>query len=86
MSTTALDPAALTPESLSAGLLSGLGAREDLARGFGPAASPLPGAVSLLGGAPSAGDLPLEALHRAAEAPTPDPAAHRAAAGGDRAP
>lgn len=75
MSTTALDPAALTPESLSAGLLSRLGAREDLARGFGPAASPLPGAVSLLGGAPSAGDLPLEALHRAAEDLTSDPAA-----------
>ena len=75
MSTTALDPARLTPESLSAGLLSRLGAREDLARGFGPAASPLPGAVSLLGGAPSAGDLPLEALHRAAEDLTSDPAA-----------
>ena len=61
MSTTALDPALLTPESLSAGLLSRLGAREDLSRGFGRSAAALPGAVPLLGGAPSADALPLEA-------------------------
>ena len=76
MSTTALDPALLTPESLSAGLLSRLGAREDLSRGFGrSAAAALPGAVPLLGGAPSADALPLEALHRAAADLTGDPAA-----------
>lgn len=76
MSTTALDPARLSPESLSAGLLSRLGAREDLSRGFGrSAAAPLPGAVPLLGGAPSADALPLDALHRAAADLTGDPAA-----------
>jgi 2-aminoadipate transaminase len=81
MSTTALDPAlspsaGLAPEDLAAGLLSRLGAREDLARGFGRSpAAPLPGAVSLLGGAPSADVLPLDALHRAAADLTGDPAA-----------
>jgi 2-aminoadipate transaminase len=82
MSTTALDPARLTPESLSAGLLSRLGAREDHARGFGPApATPLPGAtpppapIPLLGGAPSADALPLDALRRAGADLTGDPSA-----------
>ena len=76
MSTTALEPALLTPENLSAGLLSRLGAREDRSRGFGrSAAAPLPGAVPLLGGAPSADALPLEALHRAAVDLTGDPTA-----------
>ncbi|AXK44369.1 PLP-dependent aminotransferase family protein [Brachybacterium saurashtrense] len=76
MSTTALDPARLTPESLSAGLLSRLGARKDLSRGFGHStAAPLPGAIPLLGGAPSADALPLQALHQAAADLTGDPAA-----------
>jgi len=73
MSTTALDPALLTSEGLAAGLLSHLGAREDLARGFGrSSAAPLPGAIPLLGGAPSADALPLDALHRAASDLTGD--------------
>ena len=61
--TTRLDPAVL---------LSDLAAREDLSRGFGPRHSPAPGAVPLLGGAPSADLLPIP---RPSSAPcsTPSP-------------
>jgi 2-aminoadipate transaminase len=65
-----LDPA-LGPEAL----LSDLGAREDHARGFGKAASALPGAVPLLGGAPSPDLLPLAQIRHAAEDLAADPAA-----------
>ncbi|MGP9538669.1 aminotransferase-like domain-containing protein [Brachybacterium sp. AOP43-C2-M15] len=74
--TTTLDPARLTPSRLADGLLSALGAREDRSRGFGRSAgSPLPGAVPLLGGAPSPDALPLEAIRLAAAHLTADPQA-----------
>lgn len=70
MTTTALDPAAL-----AAGLLSPLAAREDFSHGFGPGGTSVPGAVSLMGGSPSADLLPLAALREAADDLTSDPAA-----------
>jgi len=76
MSSRTLAPARPTAADNPTTLLSALGAREDLARGFGKsAARPLPGAVPLLGGAPSADALPLAALHEAAAELTADPAA-----------
>ncbi|GAB4096982.1 PLP-dependent aminotransferase family protein [Brachybacterium squillarum] len=75
MTTTSTAPARLSPERLAGGLLSALGARGDRSRGFGKAAGALPGAVPLLGGAPSADALPLDAIRRATAALTEDPQA-----------
>ncbi|UVY83751.1 PLP-dependent aminotransferase family protein [Brachybacterium sp. NBEC-018] len=75
MTTTSTAPARLSPEHLAGGLLSALGAREDRSRGFGKATGALPGAVPLLGGAPSADALPLDAIRRATAALTEDPQA-----------
>lgn len=64
--TTRLDPSIL---------LSDLAAREDLSRGFGPRRAPGPGAVPLLGGAPSADLLPLAQIDAASQELAADPAA-----------
>ncbi|ATG55591.1 GntR family transcriptional regulator [Brachybacterium ginsengisoli] len=61
-----------TTRSAPHDLLSALGAREDLSRGFGKASTSLPGAIPLLGGAPSADLLPLAEIRDAAADLTAD--------------